>query len=88
MCILKRKLLLNAFFKAQFSYCPLVWMCYGCLINNKINRLRERYFRIIYNDKTSSFAELLAKDESVTIHTINLKILANEIFKGTVMQIT
>ena len=88
MCILKRKLLLNAFFKAQFSYCPLVWMCYGPLINNKINRLRERYFRIIYNDKTSPFAELLAKDESVTIHTINFKILANEIFKGTVMQIT
>ena len=63
-------------------------MFHGRLMNNKTNRLRERYFRIIYNDKTSPFAELLAEDESVTIHTINFKILANEIFKGTVMQIT
>ena len=57
-------------------------------MNNKTNRLRERYFRIIYNDKTSPFAEFLAKDEPVTIHTINLKILATEMFKGRVMQIT
>ena len=88
MCISKGKLLLNAFFKAQFSYCPLVQMFHGRLMNNKTNRLRERYFRIIYNDKTSPFAELLAKDEPVTIHTINLKILATEMFKGRVMQIT
>ena len=63
-------------------------MFHGRLMNNKTNRLRERYFRIIYNDKTSPFAELLAKDEPVTIHTINLKILATEMLKGRVMQIT
>ena len=63
-------------------------MFHGRLMNNKTNRLRERYFRIIYNDKTSPFAELLAKDEPATIHTINLKILATEMFKGRVMQIT
>ena len=31
-------------------------------MNNEINRLRERYLKIIYNHKTSSFADLLAKD--------------------------
>ena len=41
---------MNAFFKSQFSYCPL---------NNKINRLQERCLRIIYNDNTSSFIDLL-----------------------------
>lgn len=38
MCISKRKLLINAFFKARFSYCPPAWVCYSCLMNNKINR--------------------------------------------------
>ena len=42
MFILKRKLLMNAFFKSQFSYCPLLWMCHSLSMNNKINRLHER----------------------------------------------
>ena len=50
-------------------------------MNNKINRLHERFLRIIYNDKTSYFADLLAKDGSVTIHTRNLQVLATETFK-------
>ena len=39
MCISKWKLLMNAFFKAQFSYCLLVWMCHRRLMNDKIDRL-------------------------------------------------
>ena len=39
-CISKRKLLMNAFFEAQFSYCPLAWMCHSRSMNNKINRLQ------------------------------------------------
>ena len=44
----------NAFFKSQFSYCPLVWMCDSRAYNGKINRLHERCLRIIYSDKQSS----------------------------------
>ena len=43
----KRKLLLNAFFTSQFSYCLLIWMCHSRLNNRKINRLHERCLRII-----------------------------------------
>ena len=67
------------FFKAQFSYWPLVWMCHS-LSMNKINSLHERCLRIIYDDKTSSFADLLADNGSVTIHTRNLQVLATEMF--------
>ena len=28
-----RCILMNAFFKSQFIYCPLVWMCHGCANN-------------------------------------------------------
>ena len=43
--------------------------------------MHERCLRIIYNNKTSSFVNLLAKDGSDTIHTRNLQVLATEIFK-------
>ena len=81
MNLSKKKTLMNSFFKSQFSYCPLVWMCYSRTINNKINHLHERCLRVIYNDKISSFKELLEKDGSVPIHNRNLQILPTEMFK-------
>ena len=55
MRLSRRKLLMNGFFTSQFSYCPLILMCHSHNNNNrKINMLRERCLRIIYNDKQSS----------------------------------
>ena len=51
MNMAKKRILMNAFFKSQFSYCPLVWMCHSHANNSKINRLHERCLRIIYSDK-------------------------------------
>ena len=62
MNIEKRKMIMNAFFNSQFSYCPLIWMFHNRLINNKINRLHERCLRIVYNDNQSTFEELLEKE--------------------------
>ena len=76
----KRKLLMNAFFTSQSSYCPLIWMCYSRSNNRKINMLHERHLRIIHNDKQSSFTELLNQDNSVSIHIRNIQRLAIEIF--------
>ena len=81
MNLSKKKMLMNSFFMSQFSYCPLVWMCHSRTINNKINHLHERCLRVIYNDKISSFKELLARDRSVPIHSRNLQILATGMFK-------
>ena len=81
MDIPERKLLLNAFFMSQFSYCPLVWMCHRRSKNHKRNYLHERCFRTIYCDKNSTFEVLLNKDDSVTIHKRNLQLLAIEMFK-------
>ena len=76
-----RKILMNAFFNSQFSYCPFIWMCHSHIINKKINRLHERCLRIIYFDKQSSFEELLEKDSSASIHEKNIQILATETYK-------
>ena len=81
MGLSKRKLLMNAFFTSQFSYCPLIRMCHSRSNNRKINMLHERCLRIVYNDKQFSFTKLLNKDSSVLIHIRNIKRLANEIFR-------
>ena len=49
----KRKQLMNAFFKSQFSCCPLSWMFHSRTLNKKINRLHGRCLHTIYNDNTS-----------------------------------
>ena len=77
----KKRLAVNAFFSSQFNYCPLIWMCHDRTYNNKINRLHERCFRMIYNDKRSSFEDILEKENSVSIHHKNLQALATEMFK-------
>ena len=78
-----RKMLMQAFFDSQFSYCPLVWMFHSRQINTRINGLHHRALRMIYHDENSSFEELLRKDGSVTIHHRNLQFLATEMFKVT-----
>ena len=81
MSLSKKTILMNSLFNSQFSYCPLIWMFHSRIMNNKINRLRERWMRLIYDDKTSSFEELLEQGKSVSIHTRNLQMLATEMFK-------
>ena len=77
----KNRMIMKAFIESQFGYCPLVWMFHSRSLNNKINRIHERALRITYNDKSSSFQNLLEKDNSATIHHRNIKILATETYK-------
>ena len=79
--IAKKRIVRNAFFTSQFSYCPLVWMYHGLTNNNKMNRFHGRCLLIVYSDKQSSFNELLEKDDSVSIHMRNIQILATKIYK-------
>ena len=72
---------MNSFFRSEFNYCPLIWMCHSRTNNRKINRLHERCLRIIYNDKQSSFIKLLEKGNFMSIHQRNPQILAIEMFK-------
>ena len=77
----QRKLLLNAFITAQFSYTPVIWMFHSRKLNNRINYIHERALRVVCKDYTSSFDELLLRDNSFRIHHRNLQKLAIEIIK-------
>ena len=67
---LKKRILMNAFLRSQFSDCPLVWMCYGRADYSKTNRTQENCFRIIHSYKQSSHETFLEKDSSASIHNI------------------
>ena len=70
---------MNSFLRSQFSFCPLVWMCHSRTLNDKV--AFERHFRVVYNDKHSSFQNLLNQGRSVSVHTLNLHALATEMYK-------
>ena len=77
----KLRVIMKAFIMSQFSYCPLVWMCHSRTLNNKINKLHEKVLRLVYDDRQSTFEELLNLDKSVTIHQRNLQVLATDLYK-------
>ena len=72
---------MNAFIEAQFAYCPLLWMFCSRSLHNKINSIHKRALQNVYLDYTSTFEELLKKDNSVTIHHRCIQLLAIEMFK-------
>ena len=49
--------------------------------NNIIMNLHERCLTLIYNDKNSSYEDILTKDGSVSIHHSNIQALATEFYK-------
>ena len=73
---------MNAFVESQFSHCPLIWMfCHSRRLNKRINHIHERGLRIVYEDYTSSFAQLLKINGSVSIHHRNIQLVAILMFK-------
>ena len=73
---IKLKLLMDAFIKSQFNYCPLVWMFHDRGANVKLNKVFERAMRIACNDSGNNFV-----NKSLAIHQRNLQLLMTEIFK-------
>ena len=70
MSLQKRCILMRSFITSQFNYYPIVWMFHSRSLNNKVNHIHERT-HIVYRDSQSSFAVLLVKDNSFTIHQKN-----------------
>ena len=81
----KKKILMNAFIEQQFnnSSYPLIWMFCSSVQDKKINNVHKRALRQVYSDFTSTFAELLDRDNSVTVHQRNIQLVAIEMFKAT-----
>ena len=74
----KRRLIFKSFIESQFSYCPLVWMFCSRKMNRKMNYIHERALRLVYNDYTSTFKELLKEDKTLSFHHRNIHCVAIE----------
>ena len=68
---------MKSFITSQFS-----WMFHSRGTNGLINKIHDGALRCVYNDSSSTFEELLIKDNSVSIHHRNLQVLATEIFQA------
>ena len=78
----KKKTLLNSFVQSQFSFAPLVWMLCGKVANKKINKVHFKFLRILYDDNSSTFEQLLDKYDAFTVHQRNIQNLLIEMFKA------
>ena len=72
---------LNAFITSQFSYCPLIWMFHSRKTGHKINKFHERVLILAYKESVSTFEQLLTRNNSVTSHERDLRLLITEVFK-------
>ena len=81
MDVQKRISMMKSFITSQFVYCSLVWIFHSRSLNDNMNSIHERALRTVYGDKTSTFQQLLEKDNSVSIHHRNVQTLATEMFK-------
>ena len=57
-------------------------MRHGRTLSNRTFRLHEK-FRIIYNEKHSSFKYFFYRDKSVPIRTRNFQVFASEFFEDS-----
>ena len=68
-----RKIFLDSFITAQFSYLLLIRICHSRNLRNKINKRQGRALRTIDDGYISNVKGLLEQDYSFTIHTSNIQ---------------
>ena len=74
----KAKLPYNALTMSTFNYCPLIWMFCGKRSNKEV----KRALRILHNDYSVSFEDLLERNKEMPIHVKNLQFLLIEVYKS------
>ena len=76
-----KKVVIESFILANFNYCPLVWHFCSSESMKKMERIQERALRLLLDDYTSDYDQLLIKVTKPTLEIRRLKLLATEIFK-------
>ena len=77
----ERKTLVQSFVYSNFNYCPLEWHFSSAKSLQKVERIQERALRLLFNDNSSSYEELLTKSGKNYTHVSLLRALCIEIYK-------
>ena len=71
----------NLFINSQFNYASIIWMVCHKQDYLKIEKIQYKALKIVYNNN-ESYEELLLRNNEVSIHQKQLRILATEDFKS------
>ena len=74
-------LICMSFLYSSFNYCPLVWYFCSKASTDKLEKLQYRALRLVVNDFTSSYDDLLTKANMPTLHTRRIRTIAIEAFQ-------
>ena len=77
----ENELLLNSFALSNFNYCPLVWHFCSSKLLMKTEKIQERALKILYNNCTSDYNQLLNKSNKFSMEVKRLRNLALGIFQ-------
>ena len=73
-------LIINAYIKSLFNYCPLVWMfCYRQIMH-KMNKIHERSLRLLLKNYKDDFQDLLRSSGDISIHQRCMNSLLTEVY--------
>lgn len=76
-----RMTIFKSFILANFNYCPIIWHSCSAKSAHKLERLQERALRFVYHDYTSSYEDLLSRDNLPTLHLRRIRSIAFEVHK-------
>ena len=76
-----RKSVYHAFVLSNFQYCDVVWHFCSKESQIKLEKLHRRALRVVLNDFTCSYAELLESINRPSLYVSRLKSIVTEVFK-------
>ena len=82
MSLQEIEVLLNSLVLSNFNCCPIAWHFCSLKSLKKTEKIQERLLRILYNNSTSEYNQLLNKSNKGYMEVKCLRKLALEIFKS------
>ena len=73
-CTATKLKLYSAFILHHLQYCSTVWHFCNARNCDKLESLNKRALRIVFNDKVSSYQQLLHKSEGSTLYNRRIQI--------------
>ena len=71
----------TTFISSNFNYCPVAWIFCGRKNSLKLEKLQERALRFVFNDLTTSYQDLLARGNFLSLSAYRLYFLGIEMYK-------
>ena len=81
ICTATKLKLYNAFILPHLQYCSTVWHFCSARNCEKLESLNKRALRIVFNDKVSSYQQLLHKSEGSTLYNRRIQNMLITIYK-------